>query len=192
MEAKTIIINKVIMEMERILSQDQLDILYNVLTITLYDCEISECKNEIVEYDDYDRFLCEQYYAILKVEGKSEKTIERYMDQLRLMMEYMQKPLKDIDSKDILYYLALYQKERGIANSTLDGMCRCISAFYSWAEFAGYIEKSPARRITHLVDRGMPLQDVQELAGHTSINTTRSYYRNTLENVKHSYLKAAQ
>ncbi len=47
-------------------------------------------------------------------------------------------------------------------------------------------------RITHLVDRGMPLQDVQELAGHTSINTTRSYYRNTLENVKHSYLKAAQ
>ena len=150
MEAKTIIINKVIMEMERILSQDQLDILYNVLTITLYDCEISECKNEIVEYDDYDRFLCEQYYATLKVEGKSEKTIERYMDQLRLMMEYMQKPLKDIDSKDILYYLALYQKERGIANSTLDGMRRCISAFYSWAEFAGYIEKSPARRIKQI------------------------------------------
>ena len=47
-------------------------------------------------------------------------------------------------------------------------------------------------RITHLVDRGMPLQDVQELAGHTSINTTRGYYRNTLDNVKHSYLKAAQ
>lgn len=45
MEAKTIIINKVIMEMERILSQDQLDMLHNVLTITLYDCEISECKN---------------------------------------------------------------------------------------------------------------------------------------------------
>ena len=331
MEAKTVIINKVIMEMERILSQDQLDMLHNVLMITLYDCEISEGKNEIVEYDDYDRFLCEQYYATLKVEGKSEKTIERYMDQLRLMMKCMQKPLKDIDSKDILYYLASYQKQRGIANSTLDGMRRCISAFYSWAEFAGYIEKSPARRIkqikfqvtkepaltsgqiekaminckstrdkaiisfmyetgarvsevagvqlsdidfnehtvilhgkggkdrismftdksamyleeyltnrdlsvnalfesknkgsalsaagirsmihdvgvrsgitrlhphrfrvsriTHLVDRGMPLQDVQELAGHTSINTTRSYYRNTLENVKHSYLKAAQ
>lgn len=93
MEAKTIIINKVIMEMERILSQDQLDILYNVLTITLYDCEISECKNEIVEYDDYDRFLCEQYYATLKVEGKSEKTIERYMDQLRLSPRIKAAPL---------------------------------------------------------------------------------------------------
>ena len=53
-------------------------------------------------------------------------------------------------------------------------------------------EQFRVSRITHLVDRGMPLQDVQELAGHTSINTTRSYYRNTLENVKHSYLKAAQ
>ena len=31
MEAKTIIINKVIMEMERILSQDQLDILYTTV-----------------------------------------------------------------------------------------------------------------------------------------------------------------
>lgn len=70
MEAKTVIINKVIMEMERILSQDQLDMLHNVLMITLYDCEISEGKNEIVEYDDYDRFLCEQYYATLKVEVK--------------------------------------------------------------------------------------------------------------------------
>ena len=60
MEAKTVIINKVITEMGSILSQDQLDMLHNVLTITLYDCDISECKNEIVEYDDYDRFLCEQ------------------------------------------------------------------------------------------------------------------------------------
>ena len=47
-------------------------------------------------------------------------------------------------------------------------------------------------RITHLVDRGMPLQDVQELAGHSDINTTQSYYRNTLDNIKHTYRRAAQ
>lgn len=36
------------------------------------------------------------------------------------------------------------------------------------------------------------MQDVQELAGHTSLDTTRGYYRNDLDNIKHSYLKAAQ
>lgn len=331
MEAKTILINKIITKMGPVLSDEQLDYLYNILTISLHDYEVSDAKNEVIEYEDFDRFLCEQYYASLKVEGKSPKTIDRYMEQLRLMMEWVQKPLKEINSEDIRYYLALYQQRRKIASSTLDGMRRCICAFFSWAEFAGYIDKSPARRIkqikfqikkepaltsgqiekamincksirdkaiisfmyetgarvsevagvklsdidfnertvlihgkggkdrislftdksamyleeylmnrdltisalfeskqkghalsaagirtmvhgvgeragidrlhphrfrvsriTHLVDRGMPLQDVQELAGHTSINTTRGYYRNTLDNVKYSYLKAAQ
>lgn len=269
MDEKTILINTIITKMGPVLQSDQLDYLYNILTISLHDYDVTQEKNEIIEYDDFDRFLCEQYYASLKVEGKSPKTIDRYMEQLRLMMEWVQKPLKEINSEDIRYYLALYQQRRKIASSTLDGMRRCICAFYSWAEFAGYIDKSPARRIkqikfqikkepaltsgqiekamincnsirdltigvlfeskqkghalsaagirtmvhgvgeragierlhphrfrvsriTHLVDRGMPLQDVQELAGHTSINTTRGYYRNTLDNVKYSYLKAAQ
>lgn len=128
MDEKTILINTIITKMGPVLQSDQLDYLYNILTISLHDYDVTQEKNEIIEYDDFDRFLCEQYYASLKVEGKSPKTIDRFR----------------------------------------------------------------VSRITHLVDRGMPLQDVQELAGHTSINTTRSYYRNTLENVKHSYLKAAQ
>ncbi|MFR6537242.1 MAG: tyrosine-type recombinase/integrase [Lachnospiraceae bacterium] len=331
MDIKEMVVNQIITGMSNILDQDHIEKLYGVLTITLHEYDITAQNYEVAEYDDYDRFLCEQYYAALKVEGKSPKTIDRYMEQLRLMMDWIQKPLKEINSEDIRYYLALYQQRRKIASSTLDGMRRCICAFFSWAEFAGYIDKSPARRIkqikfqikkepaltsgqiekamincnsirdkaiisfmyetgarvsevagvklsdidfnertvlihgkggkdrislftdksamyleeylmhrdltmsalfeskqkghalsaagirsmvyevgkragierlhphrfrvsriTHLVDRGMPLQDVQELAGHTSINTTRGYYRNTLDNVKHSYLKAAQ
>ena len=331
MDIKEMVVNHIITGMSNILEQNQIEKLYGILTITLHEYDIMAQKCEVAEYDDYDRFLCEQYYAALKVEGKSPKTIDRYMEQLHLMMDWIQKPLKEINSEDIRYYLALYQQRRKIASSTLDGMRRCICAFFSWAEFAGYIDKSPARRIkqikfqikkepaltsgqiekamincnsirdkaiisfmyetgarvsevagvtlsdidfnertvlihgkggkdrislftdksamyleeylthrdltigalfeskqkghalsaagirtmvhgvgeragierlhphrfrvsriTHLVDRGMPLQDVQELAGHTSINTTRGYYRNTLDNVKHSYLKAAQ
>ena len=46
-------------------------------------------------------------------------------------------------------------------------------------------------RITVLVNRGMPLQDVQELAGHSDINTTRMYYRSNKERVRYEYLKVA-
>ena len=150
MDEKTILINTIITKMGPVLQSDLLDYLYNILTISLHDYDVTQEKNEIIEYDEFDRFLCEQYYASLKVEGKSPKTIDRYMEQLRLMMEWVQKPLKEINSEDIRYYLALYQQRRKIASSTLDGMRRCICAFYSWAEFAGYIDKSPARRIKQI------------------------------------------
>ncbi|RHP98990.1 hypothetical protein DW996_12495 [Roseburia sp. AM51-8] len=250
MEAKTVIINKVIMEMERILSQDQLDMLHNVLMITLYDCEISEGKNEIVEYDDYDRFLCEQYYATLKVEGKSEKTkepaltsgqIEKAMINCKstrdkAIISFMYETgarvsevagvqLSDIDfnehtvllhgkgGKDRIsmftdksaMYLEEYLTNRDLSVNALfesknKGSALSAAGIRSMIHDVGvrsgitrlHPHRFRVSRITHLVDRGMPLQDVQELAGHTSINTTRSYYRNTLENVKHSYLKAAQ
>lgn len=328
-----VVTNKIINRMAGVLSEEQLSFLQSTLSIVFHDYEINDKKNEIIEFDNYDRFLMEQYYASLKVEGKSEKTIERYLSQIRIMKDYIDKPIKYITTEDLKYYLASYQYTRGVSNTTLDGMRKCICAFFSWAEFSDYIEKSPARRlkgikhdtvkepalsageiekamlnckserdkaiiaftyetaarvsevanirisdvdfkenkvllhgkgnkdrvsfftdksalyleeylktrditsdsemlfhsiggkaplssagiqsmvrqlgekagiehlhphrfrvsrITHLVNRGMPIQDVQELAGHTDINTTKQYYRNSADNIKYSYQKASQ
>lgn len=330
METKEIVLNQIVLRMEGMLDEYQLDALQRAVTIVLHDYDVVDQKYELIEYDNYDQFLLEQYYASLKVEGKSDKTIDRYLSQIKTMMEWIQKPLKDITTEDLRYYLAAYQQKRKVSNTTLDGMRKCICAFYSWAEYAEYVVKSPARRIhqikhdtvkepaltsgdiekamincksardkaiisfmydtaarvsevasvtlsdidfhertvvlhgkgnkdrismftdkaalyldeylmsrdlnngmlfeskrgkalskagiesmvrqvgsrsgidhlhphrfrvsriTHLVDRGMPMQDVQELVGHTSINTTQGYYRNNLENIKHSYKRAAQ
>lgn len=330
MDSTSIIINQLLLKMDGLLNPNQMEALKNAVIIVLYDFEINDKHTELIEYDDYDRFLIEQYYASLSVEGKSKKTIARYMSMIKTLSDWLQKPLKYISTKDIIYFLAKYQKDRNVSNTTLDGMRKCICAFYSWAEFSGYIEKSPARRIkgikhdtvkepaltsgeiekamlyckndrnkailsfmyetaarvsevaavslsdinfqertvilhgkgnkdrvsmftdksalylteylehresasnilfesnrggaltnagiqsmvrkvgeksqiehlhphrfrvsriTHLVDRGMPLQDVQELAGHSDINTTQSYYRNTLDNIKHTYRRASQ
>lgn len=330
MDAKERITGTIINAMSGELTAEQLTKLQNVIVISLHEYSIEPEKYEIQKYDDYDRFLCEQYYSALKVEGKREKTIERYLSQIKLMLSRVQKPIKEISTEDLRFYLAKYQAERKVSNTTLDGMRKCVCAFFSWLEYSDYIDKSPARRIkqikhdtvqerelnpaeleramicsssvrekaiisfmydtaarvsevagitledidfsentvrlhgkggkervslfteksamylreylqtreyrgielfcslrrpyapvtkasleamvrsigkragidhlhphrfrvtriTNLVNRGMPLQDVQELAGHSSINTTRSYYRNNLENVKYSYRKA--
>lgn len=55
MEAKTILINKIITKMGPVLSDEQLDYLYNILTISLHDYEVSDEKNEVIEYEDFDR-----------------------------------------------------------------------------------------------------------------------------------------
>ena len=46
-------------------------------------------------------------------------------------------------------------------------------------------------RITILVNRGMALQDVQEIAGHADINTTQMYYRGNREHVRAEYMKVS-
>lgn len=46
-------------------------------------------------------------------------------------------------------------------------------------------------RITILVNRGMALQDVQEIAGHSDINTTQMYYRGNREHVRSEYMKVS-
>lgn len=328
--AKEMITNNIIEKMEQILNQEQLQMLQNVITLTLHKYSISEESYELQKYDDYDKFLCEQYYSALKIEGKSQQTIKRYISQIKLMLSHIQKPIREIRSEDLRFYLAKYQLEHGVSGTTLDGMRRCIAAFFSWLEYSDYIEKSPARRIkqikndtipekaldegelekamlncrsvrdkaiisfmydtaarvseiakvdisdidinrrtvrlhgkggkdrislfteksalyireyleqrtdqdtwlfkskkkscrvtkesletmvrkvgiragidrlhphrfrvtriTHLINRGMPLQDVQDLAGHSSINTTRGYYRNDIENIMHSYRRAS-
>ncbi|MDY5986797.1 MAG: site-specific tyrosine recombinase/integron integrase [Lachnoclostridium sp.] len=327
---KEVLANQIINRMNGVLDEHQLEKLEQTLTIVLYGYNVELAKNELIEYDNYDQFLVEQYYAALKIEGKSIKTIERYFSQIKTMMEWIKKPLREITTEDLRYYLAMYQQKRKVSNTTLDGMRKCICAFFSWAEFSEYIEKSPARRIkgikhdtvkeaaltsgeiekamlncennrnkaiisfmyetaarvsevaavslsdinfqertvvlhgkgnkdrvsmftdktmlyleeylrnresdsnilfesapgkqitgsgiqnmvrsvgeksgiehlhphrfrvsriTHLVNRGMPLQDVQELVGHSDINTTQEYYRNALDNIKHTYRKAAQ
>lgn len=327
--AKEEIVGKIIYDMDKFLTKEQLNELSNVLNIELHKYTVEEEKCEIVEYDNYDQHIIEQYYASLTVCGKSKKTIERYLYVLRKLLDFVNKPIKEIQTEDIRFYLAMYKKTRNVSNTTLEGTRKCINAFFSWAEENDYIIKSPSRRIkpiktdtvqepsltqgqiescmlscneplykaiiqflydtgarvseickidlreidfrnrsvllhgkggkdrivyftdkaemyikyylhnrkvnssmlfatnrtgmihkatiesvfrniganagvnrfhphrlrvtriTDLIDRGMPIQDVQEFAGHSSINTTKGYYRNKDSNVQYSYMRAS-
>jgi site-specific recombinase XerD len=60
------------------------------------------------------------------------------------------KTVKEITTNDLRYYLALYQQQRHVSNTTLDGMRRIFSAFFNWLEQEDYIYKSPARRVARI------------------------------------------
>ena len=42
---------------------------------------------------------------------------------------------------------------------------------------------------TNLVDRGAPIQDVQQILGHADIRTTQIYLYNNPQNIRYSYEK---
>lgn len=142
--------DEILQSMQEHLSSEQLEKLRNIMYIKMYKIEISECKTDIVIYDDSDTKIINLYLSTKLVEGRSKRTIERYRLALRMLSEYFQVGIKNITTNDLRYYLAKYKADRGVCNNTLDGMRRVFSSFYSWLSDEGYINGNPTRRLNQI------------------------------------------
>ena len=100
--------------------------------------EISEqltyYKMERVEEDDgrneFEEFLS-LFINTKRIEGRSEKTLDRYAYILKRYKETDPTPIHKITVYNIRQYLAK-EKTRGIADSTLQGYRDVFSAFFGW------------------------------------------------------------
>ena len=79
-----------------------------------------------------------------RVEGHSEKTISQYSLHLRRMLQYINKPVKEITEADLFSYIAMYKKKRGVSGVYLNNIRLVCSSFFSWLNNKGYIRKNPA------------------------------------------------
>ena len=82
------------------------------------------------------------------LEGKSENTIQRYVDIIRPLLQTVNKDISQIETNDIRCYLYEYKKQRGISDRTADGMRRIYSSFFAWLFAEKYIPENPMLRIT--------------------------------------------
>ena len=102
----------------------------------------SEQKRRINKYSILKEFL-----QTKKLEGCSNKTLKLYYDIIfRLLMKDGVHPC-DMNTAYLRSYLAMYQEERKITNSSLDNMRRVFSSFFSYLEDEGYIIKNPVNKI---------------------------------------------
>ena len=129
------------------LNQAQLDQLRRVLTNSLQNMDIAECKTQ--EFQDIYQSgeLLEVFLAAKRVEGCSEKSLKYYDATIRAMLDSYDKPVREIGTDDLRGYLAEYQAERGSSKVTIDNIRRIFSSFFGWLEDEDYILKSPVRRI---------------------------------------------
>ena len=95
--------------------------------------------------DDTDDCL-ECYISALSVEGRSQKTIDRYRYIIGRMMEYVKVPTRRITVYHLREYLAA-EKARGIADSTLDGNRQIFSSYFNWLQRESLIEKNPTANL---------------------------------------------
>lgn len=121
-----------------------MDELKSVLYCVLAGYEITEKSTEV---QNIERGWEEELRIFLthkRVEGRSEGTITQYALHLRRMLQYINKPVKEIGEADLFSYIAMYKKRRGVSGVYLDNIRLVCSSFFGWLDNKGYIGKNPA------------------------------------------------
>ena len=148
MEAKEIVINRVIQNMQDVLDVQQLNKLKLILTISLAKFLIEESKNEVVIYDESsDLAAYKQYFVSMKLRGLAQGTIELAMRTIDKFNRWAKKPYSDVTTQDIRLYIAQRDMVDHISSATLDRERGAICRFFKWLFEEEYISRDPGRRI---------------------------------------------
>ncbi|EOS37113.1 hypothetical protein C808_03831, partial [Lachnospiraceae bacterium M18-1] len=149
MDVRTQIINNVLealVGMENVI----LDKVESVLHIQLKDYEIQERCTEVVLHDGSNLGFVRKFIATKRLEGKSEKTLEKYQMDLENLIGCLNKKLVEVETFNLRLYLSLYKENRKISNRTLDNIRKSISSFFSWLNDEGFISRNPARALKQI------------------------------------------
>lgn len=123
--------------MEKVTVSDMTHIMKTIMDV-LEGYEINAHIRATDENDDL--LMC--FVSALKVEGRSQKTIDRYVYIIRRMMERVNVSTRMVTVYHLRSYLA-EEKERGISDQTLEGYRAIFSSYFNWLQRESLIDKNP-------------------------------------------------
>lgn len=115
-----------------------------ILSDTLEGFRMEELKADGWTANDDD--LIKSFVSSLNVQGRSQKTIERYVYVISRFMKAANKTARSVTVYHIRNWLA-QEKQRGIQESTLEGDRSVLSAYFGWLFREGLIEKNPITNV---------------------------------------------
>lgn len=152
MDIREEIIQKVMQVLEGQVDGNIADTIYDILVMELNNYEVQERCTDVTTVDDSARKMLKKFLATKKVEGIAKSTLIRYAEENRKLIEFLRKPLNEVTTYDIRFYLS-YRREKAetkVSNRTLDGLRRCYSSFFSWLSAEGLIGRNPCAAIKQI------------------------------------------
>lgn len=140
-----IIKNTILQQIVTFLDDEQYEKLNSILVKVLSDYKIEEIKSEI--NDKSNQYFIDSFLSAKRLEGCSEKTLKYYKSTIEIVLDSINKSIKNITTNDLRNYLTNYQEEHKSSRVTIDNIRRILSSFFSWLEDEDFIIKSPVRRI---------------------------------------------
>ncbi len=127
--------------MQKVLNNQQMEVLHEVLTYCLLS------NNRSIYSEETNEELVAMFVSAKQVEGCSPRTIKYYHTTLTNVLNTIGKSVKMIDTEDLRRYLSDYQRNNGVSKVTINNVRRIMSSFFGWLEAEDHIVKSPVKRI---------------------------------------------
>lgn len=125
-----------------------LDELKMSITIILNDYEISPRETAVsVCNEDKNSYYLKKFLIAKTVSGRTERTIDYYKKTLTNIISEIGKPVDEISSDDIRYYLAIRQTRDKISSVTAGNEQRVLKSFFSFLQDEELVLKNPMRKI---------------------------------------------
>ena len=148
---KSEIINNVIVAMSYYISEKEiLEALEHIISNELVKVNVQDITTmpETWQSDTQKRNQYLIQLFMIKKRSLSHQTMEGYLRAVKRLMTAVNKPLDQIGTVDIDWYLSQYERRKGIngeklEKSTYNNERRFLSAFYTWMRKAKLIEENP-------------------------------------------------
>lgn len=157
--------DSVIVKMQPYLDNETLQILDSVLIEIFERIEMSEPETLPAEIrssiDEKNRYLLQLY--LYKKQNLSGRTLEIYMEYIKLLLTYTDKELTTITDVDITGFLRWYafhnQKTAGKVNNnvTVNNARKFISAVFGWLRKEKFMDYNPVETVLPLSEEKKPI-----------------------------------
>ena len=122
----------------------------DILAIELNEYEVQERCTAVVTVDNSAEALLKRYLATKRIEGLADSTLRRYAGINLEVIRFLGKPLYEVTTYDLRFYLSVRRQQGRVSNRTLDGMRRCINGFFGWLSAEGLIGRNPCSALKQI------------------------------------------
>lgn len=178
MDDKERIVNGITQKMN--LSKEDSLKLRNLLWMELYDFSLVKIKNTEVSTTcvDIDAEALKMFFVAKNIQGCTKRTLNYYRLTIEAFLRFLNyKPLREITTNDIRYYLAIKKERDGNKDSNINNIRRVLSSFFGWLHEEEYISKNPILKIKKIrVEKRIkkPFKDTEiELMRYEAIKDLR-------------------
>ena len=140
-EARTNLLNNLSAKLLSEVSNDEMIRVMDIVSTQLASYDLNQ-----IEEDDAPDNLLDIYLTTMEIEGRSERTIERYRYAITRMMKSVSVPTNKITVHHLRKYLA-DEKARGICDNTLEGNREIFCAYFNWLQREGLIQSNPTANL---------------------------------------------
>lgn len=168
-------------KMGKLLTCAQMDSTMAMLDEIMCDYEIERNRYEDTGKD----FMLEAYIEAKRVEGLSEKTLQRYEWTIKRMLEALGVNTRNINAYHIRKYLAS-EKERGLKDTSLKGLREVLCAYFGWLHRDGLIPMNIMANIGKIKCAKVKKEGFTEIEVHRIIGACKNLRDRTIVHVLRS------